>query len=254
MKALMIGDVVGQQGCDYLRRVLPGLKRELAVDLTVVNGENSAVGNGVLPRSAEHLLDSGADVITTGNHVYKRREVLSYFEDCPTLIRPANFAAECAGAGYYLYEARSYTVCVINVLGQSFMEPVGCPFAAVDRILSAVKADIYLVDIHAEATGEKGALGYYLDGKAAAVVGTHTHVQTADEQLLPNGTAFISDLGMTGPKQSILGIEPACVIQRMRLHTPTRFEVAAGPCILQGALIDIDENTGKARSIERIVR
>ncbi len=254
MKALMIGDVVSQQGCDYLRQVLPSLKRELSVDLTVVNGENSAVGNGILPRSAEHLLDSGADVITTGNHVYKRREILPYFEDRPMLIRPANFPGECAGAGCYLFEARSYSVCVINLLGQSFMEPVGCPFAAADHILSTVKADIYLVDMHAEATGEKGALGYYLDGKVAAVVGTHTHVQTADEQILPGGTAFISDLGMTGPRHSVLGVDPACVVQRMRLHIPTRFETAEGPCMLQGVVLDIDEKTGRARSIERISR
>lgn len=252
MKALMIGDVVSQQGCDYLREVLPKLKQERAVDLTIVNGENSAVGNGILPRSAEHLFDSGADVITTGNHVYKRREILPYFEERPMLIRPANFSDACAGAGYYLYEALSYSVCVINLLGQSFMEPVGCPFAAADRILSAVRADVYLVDIHAEATGEKGALGYYLDGRAAAVVGTHTHVQTADEQLLPGGTAFISDLGMTGPKQSVLGVEPGCVIRRMREHVPVRFETAKGPCVLQGALLDIDEKTGRARAIERI--
>lgn len=254
MRALIIGDVVSQQGCDYLREVLPALKREFSVDLTVVNGENSAVGNGILPHSAEHLFDSGADVITTGNHVYKRREILPYFEERPMLIRPANFPEECAGAGFYLYETLSYSVCVINLLGQSFMEPVGCPFAAADRILSAVKADIYLVDMHAEATGEKGALGYYLDGRVAAVVGTHTHVQTADEQLLAGGTAFISDLGMTGPKRSVLGVEPDCVIQRMRLHIPVRFETAEGPCMLQGVLLDIDEKTGRSRSIERICR
>ncbi len=254
MKLLMIGDVVGQPGCDYLRSALPALKRELEVDLTIVNGENSAIGNGILPKSAECLFDSGADVITTGNHVFKRREIFNYFEDRPALIRPANFSAECPGTGFYLFETVRYSVCIINLLGQSFMEPVGCPFAAADRILSEVRTDIYVVDFHAEATGEKGALGWYLDGKVSAVFGTHTHVQTADERILPHGTAFISDIGMTGPRDSILGVRPECVIERMRLHIPTRFENAKGPCVLQGVLAEIDETTGKARNIERISR
>lgn len=254
MKLLMIGDVISQQGCIYLREVLPGLKQELNVDITVVNGENSAVGNGILPKSAAHLFDSGADVITTGNHVYKRREILPYLEEHPALIRPANFSSECAGNGYYLFDALRYTVCIINVLGQSFMEPISSPFDAVDRILETVKADLFILDFHAEATGEKGALAYYLDGRVAAVLGTHTHVQTADEQILPNGTAFISDVGMTGPKQSVLGVKPECVIQRMRLHIPTRFETAEGPCVLQGVLLDLDEKTGKCRAIDRVCR
>lgn len=252
MKLLMIGDVVSQPGCDHLRNTLPTLKQQLKPDVTVVNGENSAIGNGILPKSAEFLFDSGSDIITTGNHVYKRREILPYLEEYPNLLRPANFPEECAGRGWYLFDAMRYTVCVINLLGQSFMEPVGSPFDAVDRILEEVKADIYVVDFHAEATGEKGALGWYLDGKVAAVVGTHTHVQTADEQILPNGTGFISDVGMTGPRYSILGVRPEAVVNRMRLHTPTRFEIAEGPCILQGVLLDIDEASGKCRSIERI--
>ncbi len=237
-----------------MREILPGLKQELNVDITVVNGENSAVGNGILPKSAAHLFDSGADVITTGNHVYKRREILPYLEEHPALIRPANFSSECAGNGYYLFDALRYTICIINVLGQSFMEPIGSPFDAVDHILNTVKANLFVLDFHAEATGEKGALAYYLDGKVAAVLGTHTHVQTADEQILPNGTAFISDVGMTGPKQSVLGVKPECVIQRMRLHIPTRFETADGPCVLQGVLLDLDEKTGKCRTIDRVCR
>ncbi len=248
----MIGDVVSQPGCDFLRQRLPSLKRRLQPDLTVVNGENSAVGNGILPKSAEHLFDSGADVITTGNHVYKRREIIPYFDQTANLIRPANFSPECAGQGYYLFDALKYTVCVINLLGQSFMEPIGCPFDAVDHILQTVAADVYVVDFHAEATGEKGALGWYLDGRVAAVLGTHTHVQTADEKILPNGTGFISDVGMTGPKNAILGVDPQAVITRMRLHTPTRFEIAQGACMLQGVWLDIDEKTGKCRQIERI--
>lgn len=252
MKLLMIGDVISQIGCDYLRQRLPGFKREHGVDMVIANGENSAVGNGILPKSADFLFDSGVDVITTGNHVYKRREILDYFEERPALIRPANFRPECAGTGYYLYETVMYRVCVINLLGQSFMEPVGCPYEAVDRILAEVQADVYVVDIHAEATGEKGALGYYLDGRVAAVLGTHTHVQTADERILSQGTAFISDIGMTGPIDSVLGVRPECVIQRMSLHIPTRFETAEGPCMMQGVLLDIDEKTGKCSAIERI--
>ena len=149
MKLLMIGDVISQIGCDYLRQRLPGFKREHGVDMVIANGENSAVGNGILPKSADFLFDSGVDVITTGNHVYKRREILDYFEERPALIRPANFRPECAGTGYYLYETVMYRVCVINLLGQSFMEPVGCPYEAVDRILAEVQADVYVVDIHA---------------------------------------------------------------------------------------------------------
>lgn len=254
MKLLMIGDIISQIGCEYLRSVLPAIKQEVRPDLIVANGENSAIGNGILPKSADYIFDSGVDVITTGNHVYKRREILSYLNERPNLIRPANFSAECAGNGYYVFDLLSYRVCILNLLGQSFMEPVGCPFDAADRILSEAEADIYIVDFHAEATGEKGALGYYLDGRVSAVLGTHTHVQTADEQILPQGTAFISDVGMTGPIRSVLGVRPDCIIQRMKLHTPTRFEIAEGPCMLQGVLLDIDEKSGKCRSIERIRR
>ncbi|MEG2597502.1 MAG: TIGR00282 family metallophosphoesterase, partial [Oscillospiraceae bacterium] len=206
MRVFLIGDVIGQQGCDFVREKLPLFKKERQIDAVIANGENSAVGNGILPHSANFLLNSGVDVLTSGNHVFKRREIQEYMEEHPNLVRPANYPAGCYGNGYFVLDGGNWRICVINVLGQVYMDALGCPFKTCDQILKEVDADCYVVDIHAEATGEKMALGYYLDGRVSAVVGTHTHVQTSDETILPNGTGYISDLGMTGPIQSILGI------------------------------------------------
>ncbi len=252
MKILMIGDVVSQIGCDFLRERLPQFKRQNSIDVVIANGENSAVGNGILPASATFLLDSGVDIITTGNHVYKRREIYSYLDETPQVIRPANFPDCCNGNGYYLYDGGSYQLLVINLIGVSFMEPVNNPFVVIDDILAEVKAKYVLVDFHAEATGEKKAMGYYLDGKVSAVVGTHTHIQTADEQVLPNGTGYITDLGMTGPIDSVLGVCPENIITRFKTHMPTRFEVAEGKCQLDGVMLTLDEKTGLCKSITRI--
>ena len=252
MKILMIGDVVSQIGCDFLRERLPQYKREHAIDIVVANGENSAVGNGILPSSATFLLDSGVDVITTGNHVYKRREIYNYLEETPQVIRPANFPTSCAGNGYYLYDGGSFQLMVINLQGVSFMEPLSSPFEVVDDILSKVSAKYILVDFHAEATGEKKALGYYLDGRVSAVVGTHTHIQTADEQILPQGTGYITDLGMTGPIESVLGVSPQSIITRFKTHMPTRFETAEGNCQLDGVVLELDPKTGGCNAITRI--
>ena len=183
MRVFLIGDVISQQGCDFLREKLPAFKRENQIDAVIANGENSAVGNGILPHSANFLFDSGVDVITTGNHVFKRREIQEYLDEHPNLIRPANYPEGCYGNGYYLLDGGNWRLCVINVQGQVFMDALDCPFRTCDRILSEVEADFYIIDFHAEATGEKLALGYYLDGRVSAVVGTHTHVQTADEQI-----------------------------------------------------------------------
>lgn len=256
MRLLMIGDVIAQTGCDFLRQKLPGLKRQLKVDVVIANGENSAVGNGILPHSAKHLLDSGVDIITTGNHVYKRREVYPYLEESEQVIRPANFRAGNPGRGYCVYDAGSFTMLVVNLMGTSYMEPLENPFDTIDRILeedSAKDAKYVVVDFHAEATGEKKAMAYYLDGKVSVVAGTHTHVQTADAQILPDGTGYITDLGMTGPVQSVLGIVPDNIIARLRTAMPTRFEVPENlPCQLDGCLFDLDEKSGKCVSVERI--
>ncbi len=251
MRVFVIGDVISQQGCDFLREKLPAFKREQQIDAVVANGENSAVGNGILPHSANFLFDSGVDVITTGNHVFKRREIQEYLEEHPNLIRPANYPEGCYGNGYYLLDGGNWRLCVINVQGQVFMDALDCPFRTCDRILSEVKADFYLVDFHAEATGEKMALAYYLDGRVSAVVGTHTHVQTADEQILPNGTGYISDLGMTGPIHSILGINPENIIRKMTTHLPTRFTVPDTDCKLEGVVLEFSKQSGKCNKIRR---
>ncbi len=251
MRVFLIGDVISQQGCEFLRKKLPEYKKENQIDAVIANGENSAVGNGILPHSADFLFDSGVDVITSGNHVFKRHEIQDYIDEHPNLIRPANFNENCYGNGYYILDAGAWTLCVINVLGQVYMDAIDCPFKACDKILDRVEADFYIVDFHAEATGEKMALAYYLDGRVSAVVGTHTHVQTADEQILPKGTGYISDLGMTGPIKSILGITPENIVRKMTTRLPTRFVVPDTECKIEGVIVDLDKKTGKCTKIRR---
>lgn len=253
MNILAVGDVVGDAGCNYLRKILPDLKKEKSVDLVIVNGENSAVGNGILPVSAEHLLASGADVITTGNHVFRRREIYNYLEDCPAIIRPANFPASAPGKGFLKLDFGRFQVAIMNLMGTVYMDPLDNPFDCATRMLSEVQdCKIKILDFHAEATGEKKAMGYYLDGKVSVVFGTHTHVQTADEQILPNGTGYLSDLGMTGPWYSVLGVKPELAIDRMHTHMPVRFENAEGPAHLNACLFTVDGATGKCTAVERI--
>lgn len=253
MNILAIGDVVGSIGCRFLREQLPRLKKERQIDLVIVNGENSADGNGLTPTSADFLFSSGADVITTGNHSFRRKESYELYDQSETLLRPANFPAGAPGRGVCIVDLGRVQVAVINLMGTSYMDSLGCPFAEADRILSDPNLPkIRLVDFHAEATGEKGALGYYLDGRVSALFGTHTHVQTADEQVLPEGTGFLSDLGMTGPIRSVLGVKPENVIEKLRTRMPVRFEIADGPCHMQGAIFHIDDKTGKSISVERV--
>lgn len=248
----MIGDVVSQAGCDFLGKKLPAFKRENGIDVVIANGENCAVGNGVLPYYADLLFSYGVDVLTGGNHIYKRREIYDYLENTPQLVRPANYSKDNPGNGFYIYDGGSYSLLVISVLGTSFMEPLENPFDTVDRILSENKATFTVVDIHAEATGEKKALGFYLDGRVSAVFGTHTHVQTADEQILPNGTGYITDVGMTGPYLSVLGVKPQNVIDKLKTLMPTRFETAEGDCFLNGVIAEFDKKTSLCKSIERV--
>lgn len=252
MNILFIGDVVSQPGCNMLRSSLPGLKKEYQLDLVIANGENSAVGNGILPKSADFLFDSGVDVITLGNHAFKRKEIYDYLEENPSIIRPANYPAGAYGKGFTVVDMGRHSVAVINLSGQVFMEPNGDPFRTADEIISKISTKLIIVDFHAEATGEKGAMGYYLDGRVSAVLGTHTHVQTADEQILPQGTGFISDAGMTGPIHSILGVAPECVVHKMTTHLPTRFEVSDSSCMLNGVLLEINEQNGNCATIKRL--
>lgn len=252
MNILSIGDVVGSAGCELLRRQLPALKKLYNVDICIVNGENSADGNGITPGSAMHLLTSGADVITTGNHVFRRKEIYGFFDENPQVLRPANFPDSCPGHGLFTVDTGRALVCVLNLQGCTFMDSLADPFAAADALLKEAGDAIVVVDFHAEATSEKRALGYYLDGRVAALWGTHTHVQTADEQLLPRGTGYITDLGMTGPAVSVLGVAPERAIRRFTTHMPVRFETAQGPCSLSGALFEIDAKTRLATSVKRI--
>ena len=254
MRLLFIGDVVGQGGCEFLMKTLPAYKKENGVDICIANGENSAQGNGVTPFSCKMLYDSGVDFITLGNHSFKRPEVIEYLEKEPTIIRPYNFPEGAPGKGVGVLEKGRFRVAVINLMGTVYMEALDNPFTAIDKALKETDGcKTVIVDFHAEATAEKRSLGFYLDSKVTAVLGTHTHVQTADAQILPKGTAYITDVGMTGPVQSVLGIEPELAIKKMKQHIPVRFSNAEGVYSMNACLIDIDEKTGKATYIKRVV-
>jgi metallophosphoesterase (TIGR00282 family) len=255
MRILFIGDIVGEPGRDAVRELLPKIKKKESVDFTIANGENVAGGSGITPALADELFDSGADVITTGDHVWKRKEILERIETDEKLLRPANYPAKTPGSGSAVVKSKAgIPVGVINLMGRVFMQPVECPFrTARDEIEKMKKkAKVIVIDMHAEATSEKIALGWYLDGEVSAVIGTHTHVQTADEKVLPGGTAFISDAGMTGPFDSVIGRRKEQILTRFVTQMPARFEVAEGDVQLHGVVVDVDEKTGKARSIKRI--
>lgn len=254
MLILYIGDVVGSRGCGFLRERLPVLKRLKGIDVVVANGENSADGNGITPSAAEHLLASGVDAITLGNHTFRRREFFDYLERAESVIRPANYPPGTPGRGLTVLDLGRTRIALVNLIGNVYMgDAFDCPFRTLDRLLETPDLPkTVLVDFHAEATGEKRALGYYADGRVTAVLGTHTHVPTADECILPGGTAYISDIGMTGPIESVLGVKPELVIQKQIAKLPVRFDFADGPCKMDSVLLDVDEKTGKARSIERL--
>ena len=254
MRILCIGDVVGSKGCAFVREKLPALKKYYQIDAVICNGENSADGNGVLPTSADSLFASGVDVITLGNHTFRRKEIFPYLEESPFIIRPINFPVSTTpGVGKCVLDLGRAQITVINLMGNVyFSENLSCPFETMDKVLKDVDTKITVVDFHAEATGEKGALAHYLDGKVSAVFGTHTHVQTADEQILPNGTGFITDVGMTGPINSVLGIRSDIIIEKLKTKLPVRFEVAQNPYKLNAVIFDIDNSSGKCVGIERI--
>jgi metallophosphoesterase (TIGR00282 family) len=255
MRLLFCGDIVGRAGRDAVVERLPGLKRNHGIDFVVANGENAAGGFGITRKICDDLFGAGVDCITTGNHVWDQKETVGFIGNEPRLLRPANYPAGVPGRGSYVAQTSDgRAVGVINVMGRVFMTPIDDPFAVVLREIEAIRhrARIILVDMHAEATSEKIAMGWHLDGRVTAVIGTHTHVQTADERILPNGTAYMTDAGMTGPHDSIIGMEREPSLARFLNGMPSKFEPASGNPRLNGAIVDADDKTGRARSITRI--
>lgn len=257
MKVLAIGDVCAPDGCAYALKMIPIIKREENIDLVIVNGENSALGNGITPESANIIFAAGADIITGGNHTLRRSEFYDMLDSNPFVLRPYNIKDAAAGSGYCLFDMGRCQVAVINLSGHIYLERANTdnPFKYVDELVNRAKDDgakFIIIDFHAEATSEKRALGFYLDGKVSAVFGTHTHVQTSDAQVLPKGTGYITDLGMTGPIDSVLGVKKEIIINRLRDNDMSKFELANGKCSLNACLFEIDEKTGKTLKIERI--
>lgn len=253
IKLLALGDVVRTVSCEYISKHLWRYRKENGIDIVVANGENSAENSGIDRQSADMLLSYGVDVITTGNHVFKTGEAKKLLDESKYVIRPANYPEALPGYGYTFFDAAGKTFLIINVMGIVMMEPLSDPFSAVEKILERNKGkyDISVLDIHAEATSEKRALGFYFDGKIDAIFGTHTHVQTADEQILPKGTGYITDIGMCGPDNSVLGIDAKCIIEKLRMHTPVRFTVPNTKVTAHGVIFTFGEN-GKVKKTERI--
>ena len=257
MKILFIGDIVGAPGREAINKLLPELKKEHALDFVIANAENASGGSGIIPKVADELFASGVDVLTSGDHIWKRKEIFELINKEDRILRPLNYPDFPPGRGSNIFKTKDgKKIGVINVNGRVFMDALECPFksslAAVVELSGETK--VIIVDIHAEATSEKVALGWYLDGKVSAVLGTHTHIQTADERILPQGTAYLTDVGMCGPYDSVIGRKIENVLERFLTSLPVRFEVAQGNIQLCGAVLDIDEKTGRARSIVRIQR
>lgn len=255
MRILMVGDVVGRPGRYFFMEQTPELRRQKRIDMVIVNGENAAHGKGLTPTIFDELIRGGADVVTTGNHIWDNSNVMQIIDTEPFLLRPANYPEDTPGKGFCVYPLGKKKIGVINMSGRTFMQPpMDCPFRLADKILTFMSdCNVILIDFHAEATSEKLAFANYLDGRVTAVVGTHTHVQTADEKILPKGTAYISDLGMVGAENSILGMAIEPVIKRFITGRPSRFEVAEGAAVYCALLIDIDDKTNKAVKIKRIL-
>ena len=254
MRILMIGDVIGQPGRRAITALVPGLRREFEIDMVIANGENTAGGFGITPDTAQEILEAEVDVITSGNHIWKQKEIVQYINEEWPLIRPANYPPGAPGRGHI----RLSETLVLNLMGRVFMSPLDCPFRGVDRILGEMNGinppKVIVVDFHAEATSEKQAMGWYLDGRVSAVLGTHTHVGTADARILPKGTAYITDVGMTGPYNSVIGSDVHAVLEGFLTQMPRRLTVPNGPVLLNSVLLDIDEDSGKATNIQRIDR
>ncbi|MBI4611564.1 MAG: TIGR00282 family metallophosphoesterase [Candidatus Rokubacteria bacterium] len=254
MSVLLVGDVFGEPGRRAVLSLVPALRREHGLDLVIANVENAAAGFGVTPPIARALLDGGVDVLTSGNHVWDKREVLEFIAKENLLLRPANYPPGAPGAGSYVVKAGPLGIAVLNLQGRVFMPTIDCPFRTADALLPQLRAEtpVIIVDMHAEATSEKQAMGWYLDGRVSAVMGTHSHVQTADERILPGGTAYLTYVGMTGPVDSVIGVARELAIERFVSGLPNRFEPAKGPAALHGALVRIDPESGKALEIRRL--
>jgi len=254
MKILFIGDIVGNPGRDAVAKPIPAMRKNVEADVVIVNGENAAGGSGITENVARELFSFGCDVITLGDHVWDKREVYPYLNSEAHIVRPANFSSEAPGRGVCVIDVKGVKVAVIALLGRTYMKYLtNCPFRALDAVLGGLDGvKVILVDMHAEATSEKVTMGWYADGRVSAVVGTHTHIQTADEKVLPKGTAYITDLGMTGPYDSVIGQIKERIIERYLTGLPNKFEVAAHKATLCGVVMDVDESTGRARTITRI--
>jgi len=259
LRILFLGDVVGRPGRRAVAAFLQEVSRwplERRPGIVIANAENASGGRGLDPRGADELRDAGVDVLTSGNHIWQKREIIPYLEESGRLIRPANFAPGTPGRGWTVWRppGDGATVGIVNVIGRVFMGPADCPFRAVDDALAALPpaCKVVVVDMHGEATSEKVAMGRYLDGRASLVIGTHTHVQTADDTVLPGGTAYLTDAGMCGPAESVLGVRVDRVIERFLSQMPNRFDVAGGPVWVQGAIVDVDPDSGRASAIERV--
>jgi metallophosphoesterase (TIGR00282 family) len=254
MNVLMVGDIFGEPGRAALAALLPRLREEHAIDFCVVNCENAAAGFGVTPQMARQFLDQGADVLTSGNHIWDKKEIVEFITRENLLLRPANFPAGTPGVGHVTVKCGPHRVAVLNLMGRVFMTSIDCPFRKADEIVPELRKEtpIVLVDMHCEATSESVAMGWYLDGRVSAVVGTHRHVQTADERVLPGGTAYITDLGMTGPTDGVIGVDRDLILQRFLTQMPVRFEPAKGPSALHAVVIVIDPETGRASDIRRL--
>jgi len=254
LKVLFIGDIVGNPGRRAVKEMIGLIKREEKYDFCIANAENAAGGSGITYVVAQELYKAGVDVITLGNHAWSKREVFNFIDSDQRIVRPVNFPKGIPGKGSTIFEGNTGKIGVVNVMGRIYMDSIDCPFSSVEKEIEYLKnyVKVIVVDMHAEATSEKCALAWYLDGRVSCVLGTHTHVQTADERILPCGTAFISDVGMTGPYDGILGVNRDIIIEKFLTHLPTRFEIAKGRIQFNAVLLEIDEVTGKALSIKRI--
>ncbi len=257
MNILVIGDIVGRPGRRALKQGLTQIQREYDISFTIANAENAAGGRGLTRSVMDEILSAGVDVMTMGNHVWDNKDIFTFIDDEFRLIRPANYPSPCPGQGYHIYKGGfNKNIAVINLSGRVFVSNLDCPFQIVDEIIAEIdsQADIIIIDFHAEATSEKLAFAFYVDGRVNAVLGTHTHIQTSDERILPAGTAYITDLGMTGPSDSILGMNKDIVIQKFLNGRPARFEVASGPAQLEGVVLSLDDDMDKVLEIKRISR
>ena len=251
MKILIVGDIIGSPGRTYIKENLTSIKNKYDVAFTIANGENAAAGVGLDPKCAHELFDAGVDAITLGNHTWRKKDIIKILDD-PRIVRPANYQKNVPGKGSRVITFNNKRIGIINAVGRVYMDPVDSPFIAVDRELENMNADIIIVDFHAEATSEKNIMGHYLDGRVTAVVGTHTHIQTADEKILPKGTGYITDIGMTGPKDSIIGSDKSIVMGVFITGIPERFSVAGGEVQLNAVLLTINDENNKLEKIERI--